>query len=155
MKKCAIVFTNRGTGEQFWGCSVDERGCTYCLRKRVSQIPKSHTEASEFYGNNRLKQAQRQIDANTKNRAWVGYTTEVIEYDREPEWYFEIRYVLEHAYKTRSHAPVPKTFSLRKDIDYRICDGQNRPFVCDLPLDELERLLEWRIAHFRGVVNDV
>lgn len=155
MKKCAIIYKNQYTGEEFWACSVGDHGTTYCLHPRKSEIPCNHHEASEFYGKHMLERAKKRIENDSKFHAWTGYLGSIKEYEREPEWFFELRYVLEHAYGDRSMSEVKKGFPLKPDVTYKICHGHSSPFVGDLELDELIRYYEWRKAHFKGKQRDV
>lgn len=152
MKKCAVVYTDRETGEQWWSCSGDENGATYYLVKKTTPIPPDHYHATEFYGKNRLKQAQKRINNDLKfNRIWTySRTAEIVEYDRDPEWYFEIQYVLSVAYNDRPNSPVRKGFKISGDAKYN-----TRPLIGDLPLEELERYYEWRKQNFKGKVREV
>lgn len=149
MKKCAIVYTDKITGVEYWSRSVDERGCTYCLCKRLSDIP-THAEATEFYGTNRLRNASRQIENDTKRNAWCGYSARIVEYESEPQWFFEIQYVLSHQFGDKWYQPVRSRFPLRDDIDYEIRGNNKRPMIGDLTLEELERYYAWRKAHYKG-----
>lgn len=158
MKKCAIVYTDRETGEQWWSCSVDENGATYCLVKKTTPIPPDHCQATEFYGKNRLKQAQKIINNDLKfNKIWTfSRTAEIVEYDRDPEWYFEIQYVLSNAYNDRPNSPVRKGYRISadaKNLTYR--PKNTRPLISDLPLEELERYYKWRKQNFKGKVREV
>lgn len=158
MKKCAVVYTDNDTGEQFWACSFDENGATYRLVKRTTPFPQSHHEATEFYGKDRLKQAQKLIDKDLKfNKLWTySRTAEVIEYDRAPDWYFEIQYVLSKAYNDKPYSPVRKGFMLNPEVEYSTDrPASDRPLITDLPLEELERYYEWRKQNFKGIVREV
>ena len=154
MKKCAVVYKDESTGEEYWSCSVDERGATYCLCKRKTAVPR-HQEASVFYGTKRLERAQARIDKDTKLRSWPGRTGYIVEYEGEPEWYFELWYVLEHAYGDRSMGEVRKSFPLNPDITYKVRSGHSRPLIYDLTLEELQRYYEWRRSHFNGKPREV
>ena len=155
MKKCAIVYKDEQTGEEFWACSYDERGATYCLRKRKTVVPSNHYEATEFYGARRLERAQKQIERDAKLSAWTGRTGYVVEFEDEPEWYFELLYVLNHAYGDRGMSEVRKSFPLNPDVTYKVCPGHSRPFIQDLTLAELQRYYEWRKTHFKGKPRSV
>lgn len=154
MKKCAIVYKNRTSGKEFWAKSVDENGATYCLVLKNSDIPSDHHCASEFYGKNRLKRAQERIERDIKLRRFPGYEGRIIEYDDEPEWYFEIWYVLKHAYGDSDMQEVRKGFPLDPDIDYRLFNGHKRPLIHDLELDELQRYYKWRKLHYKGKIKE-
>ena len=149
MKKCAVVYTKNKTNEEYWALSVDEKGCTYCLRQKITSIPQSHNDATEFYGKNRIKQAQNRINTDKKYRKWYGYTANIIEYEREPEWYFELCFVLKNM-GDKCFSEVRKHFPLDKNINYKIREGYNRPLIDDLPLEELERYYAWRKNRYRG-----
>lgn len=155
MKKCAIIYKDKHTGKEFWSCSVDERGATYCLRARETTIPRNHHEASEFYGAKRFERARERIEKDTKLRAWPDRTGYIVEFEDEPEWYFELWYVLEHAYGDRIMSEVRKGFPLNPDVTYKVLPEHSRPFVGDLSLEELQRYYEWRKLHFRGKPREV
>jgi len=161
MKKCAVVYTRESTGEQFWASSFDHNGNTYCLVPRKSETPQQSDYATEFYSDNRLKRAQDLIARDTqfvvnKRRKhkmlppWFGYIGEVIEYESEPHWYFQIWHELKHAYKTNPHYMVSTRFPLNPDVQYRMRNGYDRPFIEDLPLEELQRYYEWRKENYKG-----
>ena len=154
MKKCAVVYVRQYTGKEYWADSVDERGCTYRLCPRTTDIPRNHYEAAEFYGKKRRQRAEKRIANDKKHQAWPGYSAYIIEYDREPEWRFELMYILEAQYGNRFHDEVPKRFPLRDDVKYRIWNGRTRPLICDLEEDELQRLYEWRKDHYKGKIRD-
>lgn len=126
--------------------------------ERTTPFPQSHYQATEFYGKDRLKRAQKLIDNDLKYKKWLVYskTAEIIEYDRDPEWYFEIQYVLSNAYNDRPYSPVRKGFKLNPEIEYSTDrPASARPFIEDLPLEELERYYEWRKQNFKGKIREV
>lgn len=161
MKKCAIVYTRESTGEQFWASSFDHNGNTYSLVPRKSETPQPSDYATEFYSDNRLKRAQDLIARDTQFRVdkrrrhqplppWFGFVGEVVEYDAEPHWYFQLWYELKHAYKTNIYDMVSKRFPLNPEIKYKLRDGNDRPIIEELPLEELQRYYEWRKANYKG-----
>jgi len=154
MKKCAVLYTNTLTGEERWACSYDEHGCSYCLRPRISVIPRDHNDAAEFYGKNRKKRAIKMINNDQKFHRWYGWKASIIEYDGDPHWYFELQYVLANQYGNHFYEQVPKRFPLREDVKYRLVGSNTRPLICDLPLDELQRLYEWRKANYKGKIKE-
>lgn len=154
MRKCAIAYHRESDGEQFWSNSVNEKGQTYCLCKRTTTFP-THTEATEFYGKNRRKQAQKRIDNDARDWRFTGYTPEIVEYESEPVWYFQLLYVLEHAYGDKAFDEVRKGFPLDKSIEYKLMPGHDRPVLDHLELSELERYYAWRKANYKGKRKDV
>lgn len=160
MKKCAIVYTRKSTGEQFWASSFSD-GHTYQLVPRRSEFPRECDYAKEFYGDKRLEKARELIAIDTQFRVdkrrkhqllppWFGYVGEVIEYDAEPRWYFQLWHELKHAYKTNIYDMVSKRFPLNPEIKYMLRNGNDRPIIEDLPLEELQRYYEWRKANYKG-----
>ena len=154
VRKYAIVYRKDSTGEEFWASSFDENGCPYCLRPKTTDIPTSHIDATEYYGKHAYRSAQKTIDNDVKHKKWYyGYTPKIIEYDREPEWYFEIQYVLKHQYHDGYFDEVRKSFPLNPEIEYEIRKGHSRPLIDDLDLPELIRYYNWRKEHFKGKVK--
>ena len=156
MKKYAIVYKKNSTGEEFWSSGVDEKGCTYCLRPKTTDIPTSHIDATEFYGKHAKQDAQDRINNDIKHRKWCyAYSATIIEYDREPEWYFEIQYVLRHQYQDGYFDEVRKNFPLDSNVKYELRKGHSRPFINDLDLPELIRYYNWRKEHYKGKLKQI
>lgn len=158
MKKYSVLYTRKETGEQFWSWSDDGRGGSYHLRRKLNEIPTRY-EAQVFYGENAIKRAKKRILADQKfggfNFLGEHYNAEVVEYEAEPEWYFELWYVLEYAYGQSSMKEVLKSFPLDKNIDYKLRPGHTRPLIDDLPLEELERYYQWRKKHYKGTKKEI
>ena len=159
MKKYSILYTHKRTGEQFWSSSDDGRGGSYSLHRKSNEIPSSK-EATAFYGKRAIEHANKRILNDQKffesyNYKGLYYDAEIIEYEAEPEWYFELWYVLEYAYGQSPMKEVLKSFPLDKNIDYKLRPGRTRPLIDDLPLEELERYYRWRKEHYKGTKKEV
>lgn len=157
MKKYSILYTNKRTGAQFWSFSNDGQGGSYRLVCKSNEIPSSK-EATAFYGKRAIERANKIIlnDQKFGGYNWNGlyYDAKIIEYEAEPEWYFELWYVLEYAYSQSPMKEVLKSFPLDKNIDYKLRSGHTRPLIHDLPLEELERYYRWRKEHYKGTKKE-
>lgn len=158
MKKYSVLYTRKETGEQFWSWSDDGRGGSYQLRRKLNEIP-THYEAQVFYGENAIKRAKKRILADQKfggfNFLEEHYNAEVVEYEAEPEWYFELRDVLEYDYDQPSYKEVSENFPLDKNIIYELRPGHERPLIYDLSLEELERYYKWCKEHYKGTKKEI
>ncbi len=157
MKKYSVLYTRKSTGEQYWPSSYGDDGVSWAFNKRRSDYP-IHGEAIAFYGRDALRRAQKLIDRDRKARRFGfegTYTVEIVEYEAEPEWYFEIRYALERAYGDRARSEVKASFPLKSDIDYKLWPGRKRPLIDDLDLPELQRYYEWRKENFKGKPREI
>ena len=82
-------------------------------------------------------------------------TAEIIKFEAEPNWYFEIWYVLQNQYNDGRFQEVRKGFKLDPEITYEIEPGHKRPLIGHLPLDELERYYKWRKTHYKGKIKNI
>lgn len=155
MRKCSILFVRSDTGERYWGLSVSHNGCTYALHPATESQPSNHHEAQMWYGKYRNQQAQKQIENNKKHMSWPGYSMSIVEFDSEPEWYFELFYAISHMFGDKPNSEVRKRFPLDSGIEYQIRAGHTRPIISDLSLEELQRYYDWRKRHYKGKLRTI
>lgn len=157
LKKCEIRFIDKKSGAVFWANSVNDDNSTYRLVPGNMEMPPSK---HGFYGKNRIKRANDRISHNIKAHKWgflpdgsnSWYDVDVVEFSCEPVWYFEIRYVLEKEFGDGAFDPVRKGFKMNPQIHYEPYQlwHNERPYIAELPLEELERYYAWRKEHYRG-----